>query len=70
MPNQARRMLFVVAAALVIAGCASAPGPNQVTTWRDPDFKGQPFRKVFVVGLSSKDLTDQRGFENLLVSTL
>ena len=70
MPNQARRNLLVVVATLVIAGCASAPGPNQVTTWRDPDFKGQPFRKVFVVGLSSKDLNDLRGFENLMVSTL
>ncbi len=70
MPNQARRTLLVVVAALIIAGCAAAPGPNQVTTWRDPDFKGPPFRKVFVVGLSSKDLNDLRGFENLMVSTL
>jgi len=70
MPNQARRTLLLVVTALLITGCASAPGPNQVTTWRDPDFKGPPFRKVFVVGLSAQDLTDQRGFENLMVSTL
>ncbi|MEO8739328.1 MAG: hypothetical protein ABI537_06450 [Casimicrobiaceae bacterium] len=70
MPNQARRALLFAAVALSIAGCASSPNYNPVTTWRDPDFKGPPFRKVFVVGLSAQDLSDQRGFENLLVSTL
>ena len=69
MLNPPLRALLLIAAALVIVGCATNT-TNQVTTWRDPDFKGPPFRKVFVVGLSSEDLTDQRGFENLLVSTL
>ena len=40
------------------------------TTWRDPDYNGPPFRKIFVVGLSAQSLKDQRGFENLMVSTL
>ena len=72
MLNASLRTLLTVAVAVVVAGCASnaTNTTNQVSTWRDPDFKGPPFRKVFVVGLSSKDLTDQRGFENLLVSTL
>ena len=40
------------------------------TTWRDPAFNGPPFKKIFVVGLSAQSLSDQRGFENLMVSTL
>jgi hypothetical protein len=64
------RTTLILAAALLIVGCASAPGPLVTTTWRDPDFKGPPFRKIFVVGLSAQSLKDQRGFENLMVSTL
>ena len=64
------RALLCVAAIVLIAGCAAVPSPQNVTTWRDPDFKGQPFRKIFVVGLSSQSLTDQRGFEDLMVATL
>ena len=64
------RALLCVAAIVLIAGCTAVPSPQNVTTWRDPDFKGQPFRKIFVVGLSSQSLTDQRGFEDLMVATL
>jgi hypothetical protein len=64
------RALLLVAAAMLIAACASVPSPQTTTSWRDPDFKGPPFRKIFVVGLSAQSLTDQRGFENLMVSTL
>ena len=53
-----------------MAACAAAPSPVTTTAWRDPDFKGPSFRKIFVVGLSAQSLADQRGFENLLVSTL
>jgi hypothetical protein len=61
------RLLLSLAAVLVVAGCAT---PNQPTTWRDPAYAGPGFRKIFVVGLSARDLSDQRGFENLMVSTL
>ena len=54
----------------ILISCQAVPGPTNTTTWRDPDFKGPPFRKVFVVGLSAQSLRDQRGFENLMVSTL
>jgi hypothetical protein len=64
-----RSTLSRLAVALVV-GCAAVPSPTRTTTWRDPDFKGPPFRKVFVVGLSAQSLRDQRGFENLMVSTL
>jgi hypothetical protein len=57
-----------LAAALLLAGCASTP--NQPTGWLDPAYAGQGFRKIFVVGLSARDLADQRGFENLMVSAL
>ena len=56
-----------LAATFLVTGCAS---PNQPTTWLDPAYAGQGFRKIFVVGLSARDLTDQRGFENLMVSAL
>ena len=61
--------LLLVAASLVVA-CAAVPSPNNTTTWKDPNFKGPPFRKVFVVGLSAQSLRDQHGFEDLMVSTL
>jgi hypothetical protein len=61
--------LFWVAALLLIAGCAStSTAPS--SAWRDPNFTGKPFSKVFVIGLSSKDLTDRRGFEDLMVAAL
>jgi hypothetical protein len=61
--------LLLFAAAVLVAGCATT-NPNQPSTWRDPSYNGPGFRKVFVVGLSARDLTDQRGFEDLLVATL
>jgi len=56
-----------LAATFLVAGCAT---PNQPTSWLDPAYTGQGFRKIFVVGLSARELTDQRGFENLMVSAL
>jgi hypothetical protein len=70
MHTRSFRVLLCLVAAVLIAGCAAAPSPLNTTTWRDPDFKGPPFKKIFVVGLSAQSLTDQRGFENLMVSTL
>jgi hypothetical protein len=65
------RTLGWLAATLLVAGCATpTSNPNQPTGWLDPSYAGQGFRKIFVVGLSARDLTDQRGFENLMVSSL
>ncbi len=64
------RTALNLAAALLIIGCATAPSPVSTTTWRDPNYNGPPFKKIFVVGLSAQSLKDQRGFENLMVSTL
>ena len=64
------RALVLVGVAMLMTACASGPGPQTTTSWRDPDFRGPPFRKIFVIGLSAQSLTDQRGFENLMVSAL
>ena len=72
MPMYSLRNALVLAAVLpsLIVGCASTPGPLVTTTWRDANYSGPPFKKIFVVGLSAQSLKDQRGFENLMVSTL
>jgi hypothetical protein len=63
--------LLLFAAVSLVAGCGTVnETPDQSTTWRDPAYTGPGFRKILVIGLNSKQLTDQRGFENLMVSTL
>jgi hypothetical protein len=57
-----------VSVALLAVGCASSV--NQSTTWRSPSYSGPPFKKIMVIGLSSRSLNDQQGFENLVVSSL
>jgi hypothetical protein len=64
------KVSFAASLLLLLVGCAAAPGPLTTTAWRDPNYNGPPFKKVFVVGLSAQSLQDQRGFENLMVSTL
>jgi len=64
-----RTALSLVLLSLIVA-CASAPSPLVTTTWRDPNYSGPPFKKIFVVGLSAQSVKDQRGFENLMVYAL
>ena len=69
------RLSLLCAVAVMILGCAGATTDSTIsnpvtTTWRDPNFTGPPFKKIFVVGLNAQSLRDQRGFENLMVSTL
>ena len=66
----AARNALAGAACAVLAACAAAPAPTNTTTWRDPSFAGPPFRTIFVVGLNSQSLVDQRGFENVMVAAL
>jgi hypothetical protein len=54
---------------LLVAACATTDN-NQPTTWRNPSYSGPPFKKIMVIGLSSKNLNDQRGFENIVVYSL
>ena len=59
-----RRALLVGSVALglvVTAGCAT--GPTLSDSWRDPEFKGPPLRKLLVVGVSRSD-THRRIFED------
>ena len=56
-------------AAILIARCATPP-PAPPKPWLDPGYTGQGFRKYFVVGLSARDLSDQRDFENRMVARL
>ncbi len=64
-----RTALSLALLSLVVA-CAAVPSPLVTTTWRDPNYNGPPFKKIFVVGLSARSLKDQRGFENLIVYAL
>jgi hypothetical protein len=66
MPNNhlQRRALLLAGAALGVGttvGCAS--GPTLSNSWRDPEFKGPPLRKLLVVGVSRSD-THRRVFED------
>src|SRR5262249_51451071 len=68
--NRLRTTLLCIVSAALLLACSAVPTPNNSTSWRDPDFKGPPFQKIFVVGLSAQSLSDQRGFENVMVSAL
>jgi hypothetical protein len=57
----------IAVAAVVLAGCATT---TLQSTWSDPGFMGGPFRKVFVVGLSARDITARRVFEDVMVAKL
>jgi hypothetical protein len=59
--------LAVVAGALVLASCAST---TLQSTWMDPGFRGGPYKRVFVVGLSARDVTARRVLEDVLVAKL
>lgn len=39
-------------------------------TWRDPGYKGGPFRLVFVLGQSARDVTARRVLEDVLVAKI
>lgn len=67
MRNRIARLLLVLAAVAVAAGCASTTLQSQ---WRDPGYSGGPFRKIFVIGLSARDLTARRIFEDVMVAKL
>lgn len=67
-----RHVLLVAAAAafvaaLGVAGCAST---TLQSTWSDPAFTGGPFKKFFVMGLSARNVTARRVFEDIMVAKL
>jgi hypothetical protein len=70
MQNRSRCALLLSAVVALVAGCSAIPSTDTVSTSRSAAYTGPGFHKIFVVGLSSRSLVDQRGFENLMVSTL
>jgi hypothetical protein len=61
------RAIPVLVALVLVAGCASTTLQSE---WRDPGYTGAPFRKIFVIGLSARDITARRVFEDVMVSKL
>jgi len=59
--------LLAVGASFLVVACAST---TLESTWMDPGFTGGPFKRFFVVGLSARDLTSRRVFEDIMVAKL
>ena len=61
------RFLAVVMGVLLLASCAST---TLQSTWMDPGFRGGPFKRLLVVGLSARDITARRVLEDVVVDKL
>ena len=61
------RAIALLAALLVLAGCATTTLQSQ---WRDPGYTSGPFKRYFVIGLSARDVTARRIFEDVMVAKL
>ena len=57
----------ILAVLVFVAGCASTTLQSE---WRDPAYTAGPFKKIFVIGLSARDVTARRVFEDVMVSKL
>jgi hypothetical protein len=60
------RRLFIAAAALALAACASTTIRD---AWTDPAWNGPPFRKVLVLGVS-RDVPERRAFEDIMAQRI
>ena len=61
------RWLVIVAGISVLVGCAST---TLQSTWMDPGYRGGPFKRFLVVGLSARDVTARRVLEDVVVHKL
>jgi hypothetical protein len=59
--------LLAVGASFFVYACAST---TLQSTWMDPAYTGGPFKKFFVIGLSARDVTSRRVFEDIVVAKL
>ncbi len=66
-PNRIFRGLAVVVLAWLVAGCAST---TLQSTWRDPAYPAGAFKRIFVLGLSARDVTARRVLEDVVVAKL
>ena len=67
MPKRIAHWLSLAAAAWLLAGCAST---TLQSTWRDPGYMGGAFKRVFVLALSTRDVTARRVLEDVVVARL
>lgn len=58
---------LALTALLLVAGCAST---TLQSTWSDPGYSRGPFKRVFVIGLSAKNVTARRVFEDVMAARL
>ena len=61
------RALTVIALVWLAASCAST---TLQSTWRDPAYQGGGFKRIFVLGLSARDVTARRVLEDVVVAKL
>jgi hypothetical protein len=66
-PKGLFRALALVALAWLVAGCAST---TLQSSWRDPAHTADPFKRIFVLALSTRDLTARRVLEDVVVAKL
>lgn len=67
MIGRLRFLLPAIGITFILGSCAST---TLQSTWTDPAFTGGPFKKFFVVGLSARDVTSRRVFEDVMVAKL
>jgi hypothetical protein len=60
------RRLFIAAATLALAACASTTLRD---SWTDPGWQGPSFRKVLVLGVS-RDVPERRVFEDIMAQRI
>ena len=60
------RRTFIAVASLALAACASTTIRD---TWYDPAYRGGPFRKLLVLGVSN-NISERRTFEDIMAARL
>ena len=67
MANPMLRRFALIALAWLLASCAAT---TLQSTWRDPGYQGGAFKRVFVLGLSARDVTTRRVLEDVVAARL
>jgi hypothetical protein len=64
---RALALAAIASLAFLVAGCAST---TLQSTWRDPAYTSGPFKRIYVIALSTRDLTARRVLEDVMVGKL